>query len=62
MQIRLKVINDVWQQIFVKGKDKVHPRTGHEGPEGEQRYIPTHTQSRRQIGVGGKGHAPTTLP
>jgi len=21
-----------------KGKGKVHPRTGHEGPEGEQRY------------------------
>jgi hypothetical protein len=20
------------------GKGKVHPRTGHEGPEGEQRY------------------------
>jgi len=34
-QIQLKVINDVWQQIFGKGKDKVHPRTGHEGPEGE---------------------------
>ena len=22
----------------MKGKGKVHPRTGHEGPEGEQRY------------------------
>jgi len=24
-----------------KGKGKVHPRTGHEGPEGEQRYSST---------------------
>jgi len=32
MQIQLQVINDVWQQIC--GKGKVHPRPGHEGPEG----------------------------
>jgi hypothetical protein len=25
----------------VKGKGKVHPRTGHEGPEGEERYSST---------------------
>jgi hypothetical protein len=24
--------------LKVKGKGKVHPRTGHEGPDGEQRY------------------------
>jgi hypothetical protein len=24
-----------------KGKGKVHPRTGHEGPEGEQEYSST---------------------
>jgi hypothetical protein len=24
-----------------KGKGKLHPRTGHEGPEGEKRYSPT---------------------
>jgi len=24
-----------------KGKGKVHPRTGHEGPEGEERYSST---------------------
>jgi len=60
IQIQLKVINDVWQQIFVEGKDKVHPKTGHEGPEGEQRYIPT-LSSRRQIRVGGQSHVPTTL-
>ena len=27
--------------ILCKGKRKVHPRTGHEGPEGEQRYSST---------------------
>jgi hypothetical protein len=25
----------VTDQILLKGKGKVHPRTGHEGPEGE---------------------------
>ena len=27
--------------IICKGKGKVHPRTGHEGPEGEQMYSST---------------------
>ena len=27
-----KVINKIWDG---KGKGKLHPRTGHEGPEGE---------------------------
>jgi hypothetical protein len=33
----------VWNIILieVKGKGKVHPRTGHEGPEGEKRYSST---------------------
>jgi hypothetical protein len=29
------------KRVKGKGKGKVHPRTGHEGPEGEQRYIST---------------------
>jgi len=29
-----------------KGKSKVHPRTGHEGPEGEQKYSSTLSLSR----------------
>jgi hypothetical protein len=62
IQIQLKVINDVWQQIFGKGKDTDHPRTGHEGPEGEQRYSSTHNHSQSQIGVGGQSHATTALP
>jgi len=27
----------------MQGKGKVHPRTGHKGKQGEQRYIPTLT-------------------
>jgi len=27
--------------VITKGKGKVHPRTGHEGPEGEYRYSST---------------------
>jgi hypothetical protein len=27
--------------IRVKGKGRVHPRTGHAGPEGEQKYSST---------------------
>ena len=33
-----------------KGKVKVHPRTGHEGPEGEQRYTLLFLSPRRQMG------------
>ena len=31
------------RRYTTKGKGKVHPRTGHEGPEGEQRYSSTLT-------------------
>ena len=31
--------------ICVEGKAKVHPRTGHEGPEGEQMYSSTLTST-----------------
>jgi len=27
--------------MITKGKGKVHPKTGHEGPEGEKRYSST---------------------
>ena len=38
----LRRLFDFWR-IFrsVKGKGKVYPRTGHEGPEGEQMYSST---------------------
>jgi hypothetical protein len=44
-----------------KGKDKVHPITGHEGPEGEKRYSSTLSLTTALDGVGGQRHAPTVL-
>jgi hypothetical protein len=49
----------------VKGKkDKVngHHRTGHEGPEGEQRYSSTLPSTSAVDGVGGQRHALAALP
>jgi hypothetical protein len=35
-------VTEKWRSCdTIKCKGKVHPRTGHEGPEGEQRYSPT---------------------
>jgi hypothetical protein len=39
----------------------VHPRTGHEGPEGEQRYSSTLSLTSVLDGVGGQRHAPAAL-
>jgi rRNA maturation protein Nop10 len=39
--------------VEVKGKGKVHPRTGHEGPEGEQMYSST-LHSTSKLDGGGK--------
>jgi hypothetical protein len=43
--------------MVVKGKRKVRPITGHEGPEGEQRYSFTLflTSALDGLGWGGKG-------
>jgi hypothetical protein len=40
----------------------VHPRTGHEGPEGENRYSRTPFLTSSLDGVGGQRHAPYALP
>jgi len=48
-----------------KGKDKVYPRTGHEGPEGEKRYsIILSLTSALDGGVvgGGQGYGQAALP
>ena len=45
-----------------KGKGKVHARTGHEGPEGEQMYSSTLPSNSALDGVGGQRHAPAALP
>jgi len=44
------------------GKGKVHPRTGPEGPEGEQMYNSTLPSTSALYGVGGQCHDPAALP
>jgi hypothetical protein len=39
----------------------IHPITGHEGPEVEQRYCSTLSLTSELYGVGGKRHAPAAL-
>ena len=46
----------------VKGKGKVHLRTGHEGPEGEQMYNSTLSLTSALDVVDGQRHAPVVLP
>ena len=49
--------------IFVcKGKSTVHHSTGHEGPEGEQRYSSTLSLTSALYGVSGQRYALATLP
>jgi len=36
-----------------KGKGKIHPRTDHQGPEGEERYSSTLSLISALDGVGG---------
>ena len=45
-----------------KRKGTVHPRTGHEGAEGEKRYSCTFSLTSALDGVGGQRHAPAALP
>ena len=44
------------------GSKFLHPRTGHEGPEGEQRYRSTLSLTSVLDGVGGQRLAPAALP
>jgi hypothetical protein len=44
-----------------KGKGKVHPITGHEGPEVESRYCSTLSLTSTLDGVSGQRHAPAAL-
>ena len=54
-------VNSAWNGTIVKGKGKVHPRTGHEDPEGELRYSSTLPLTLALDGVGGR-HALAALP
>ena len=46
----------------VKCKGQVLPRTGYEGPEGEQMYGSTPPSTSTLDGVGGQRHAQAVLP
>ena len=48
--------------VKVKGKGKVHARTGHEGPEGEYSYSSSLSLISALDGMGGQRHAPAVLP
>jgi hypothetical protein len=48
--------------IHLKVNSKGLPRTGHEGPEGEQRYSSTLSLTSALDGVGGERHAPAAFP
>jgi hypothetical protein len=47
-------------QVWSKGKGKVHTRTGHEGPKGEQKYS-TLSLNAATEDVGSQRHAPVAL-
>ena len=49
--------------IFPQLSVKVHPRTDHESPEGQEKYSSALSLTLvLDGGVGGQGHTPTTLP
>jgi hypothetical protein len=48
--------------IYIKGKVKALPITGHEGPEGEQIYSSTLSSTSALDGVSVQFHAPAALP
>ena len=54
-------MNSSCNKVKVKGKGKGHPRTGHDGPEGEQMYSSTLSLPSALEGVGGQRHAPAAL-
>jgi len=45
-----------------EGKGKIHPVTGHKGPEGEYTYSCTLYLTSALDGLGGQCHAPAALP
>ena len=49
-------------KLIGKGKGKVHPRTGHEDPEGEQMYSCTLPSTWALDGVSGQYQGPAALP
>jgi hypothetical protein len=54
----------IFTVIILQERCKVHPSTGHGGPEGEYKYVynPTLSLTSALGGVGGQHHAPVALP
>ena len=50
------------QKYFTTHICKVHPRTDHEGPEGESSYSSTLSLTSALDGVGDQLHSPAALP
>jgi len=48
--------------LHSRSLDKVHPRTGHEGPEGEWRYSSSLSATAALDRVSGQTEAPAVLP
>jgi len=47
--------------VVTDREGKVHHRTGYEGPEGKERYIPTISLTSKLDGVVGQCHTPADL-
>ena len=48
-------------KLYRKSKGKVHPRTGHEGPQGEWIYSSTLSLTSASDGGGRSSHVPAAL-
>jgi hypothetical protein len=56
------ILNWLPKRLQGKVQGKVHPTTGHEGPEAEYRYSSTLSLTSAIDGVGGQRYAPAALP
>jgi hypothetical protein len=55
-------VRDLIPIVYKYFSGKAHPRTGHEGPEEEEKYSSTPPLTSALDGVGGQRHAPAALP
>ena len=61
--VRMEQLGSQWSDLYETWcLSKVHPYTGHAGPDGERRYSSTRSLISVQDGVGGQSHAPAALP
>jgi len=50
------------RKLSTRCKGNIHPRTDHEGADGEYRYTSTLSLTSALDGLGGQRHAPAALP